>query len=113
MAEFTLPSGRVVELQEPSYGDEVHAISEGLKSPEEFTFAKFAAVVPGLTREEAAKLSRADGRALMRAVDLIFTGRPVEQESPLGNGLPPHSTVSTHPTRKPKRVSINTASRED
>jgi hypothetical protein len=79
---FTLPSGRVVEIVEPSYGDEVHIISTGLQNAEEFTYAKCEAMVPGLTREEVAELSRPDGRALLAEVNRIFAGRPEEKEIP-------------------------------
>lgn len=86
MALFKLPSGREVELREPTWGDELHVITSGLKDPEEFTYAKFAVIAPSLTREEVAALSRLDGRALNKEVSRIFEGRPEDQEAPFENG---------------------------
>lgn len=82
MPDFTLPSGRVVVTVEPLYGDEVHIISTGLQNAEEFTYAKFAAIVPELSREDVAALTRPDGRALAAEVNRIFAGRPEEKEIP-------------------------------
>ena len=88
MPEFKLPSGRVVETREPTWGEEVHAISTGLADPESFTWAKFAVVVPGLSLEEIKALNRKDGRALMEEVNQIWQGRSEEAEIPFANGLP-------------------------
>lgn len=100
MAAFTLPSGRIVETQEPTFGDEVHVISVGLANAEEFTYAKFAVIVPSMTREEVAALSRRDGRALSSEVSRIFQGRPEEQEIPFENNSQPDSREESRQTPK-------------
>jgi hypothetical protein len=83
VTSLKLPSGRVVELHEPTWGEQLHVTSEGLdKGSEAFTYAKYAVIVPGMTAEEIASLSRADGRALTKEVKRIFDGRPVDQEVP-------------------------------
>jgi hypothetical protein len=89
MPSFTLPSGRVVETQEPTYGAECDAVFAGMRDPEEFHYLKFFAVVPSLTREEIAALSRADGGALAAEVNRVFLGKAEEADKPpLGNGSP-------------------------
>lgn len=93
MALFRLPSGREIETREPLWGDELHVIASGLSDPEEFTYAKFAAIVPSLSREEVAALSRKDGRALNKEVNRIFEGRPEDQEAPFSDGSPLASAV--------------------
>lgn len=105
MSQFTLPSGRVVELREPTWGDELHVTSLGLqKGPEEYTYAKYAAIVQGLTREEIAALPRPDGRALTKEVTRIFEGRPEDQEVPFKNGSAPVSKVARSRAKKPSSV---------
>jgi hypothetical protein len=94
MAEFKLPSGRIVETHEPTYGEECDAIFAGLTDNKEFHYAKFAAVVPNLTREDIQGLARMDGRALAAEVNRIFLAKP-EGSPPLGNGSPSPSTGSS------------------
>jgi len=94
-SDFVLPSGRVVQTQEPTYAAEVHAISEGFKSAEQFTIAKILAVVKDFTLEDYQKLDRPDGHALADEVNRIFEGRPKKEDVPLGNGSPPLSTASS------------------
>jgi hypothetical protein len=105
VSQLTLPSGRVVELREPLWGDELHVTTLGLQQgPEEYTYAKYAAIVPSLTREEIAALSREDGRALTREVTRIFEGRPEDQEAPFGNGSASPSKVARSRTKKSSSV---------
>lgn len=101
MSAFTLPSGRIVDLRDPediTWGEELHAISEGLRNAEEYTYAKHAALVPTLSRLEIAKLNRKDGRALSAEVDRLWNGRERSEAEnlPLGNGSLPSSTDSSH-----------------
>ena len=79
---FTLPSGRTLELHDPTWGEELHVVSVGAENIEEMIYAKFAVMVPSLTREEVAALSRTDGRALATEVGRLWDGRPDEQEAP-------------------------------
>lgn len=89
MGDFKLPSGRVVTTHEPTWGQQLHITSEGLdKGTEAFTYAKYAAIIPDLTPEEIAALSRADGRALTKEVKRIFDGRPDDQEAPFFKAQP-------------------------
>jgi hypothetical protein len=90
MANFTLPSGRVVETHEPTWGEQLHITSEGVdKGTEAYTYAKYAVILPALSAEEIAALSREDGRALTKEVKRIFDGRPDDQEVPFSKGKIP------------------------
>lgn len=102
MSQFTLPSGRVVELRdELTWGDELHVVSLGLQQgTEAYTYAKYEAIVPSMTREQIAALSRPDGRALNMEVTRIFEGRPEDQEAPFGNGSVAPSKAATSRARK-------------
>ena len=82
MGSFTLPSGRVLETREPLFGEELHVVAVGADDVEELVYAKCEVIAPGLSREEIAGLSRADGRALVFEVGRIWDGRPEEQEIP-------------------------------
>lgn len=42
MPSFTLPSGRVVETHEPTFGEEVHVVNVGSANIEDLIYAKFA-----------------------------------------------------------------------
>ena len=98
MAEFKLPSGRVVETREPTWGEEVHAISTGLADPESFTWAKFAVVVPGLSLEEIKALNRKDGRALMEEVNQKkpkSLSQMAHRRSPRGTGRRSFGSAAT------------------
>ncbi len=86
VASVTLPSGRVVELHEPTFGEEIHVVAQGAADLEELMYAKCAVIAPSLSREEIAALPREDGRALIKAVGRVWDGRPEEQEAPFGNG---------------------------
>jgi|ERR1051326_355289 hypothetical protein len=101
MADFVLPSGRVVQTQEPLWGAYLHAITAGLDKPEEYAYLKAAAVVPGLSRDEVAALSREDGIALNVEVTRVFNGRPEEKEIPFGNNSSSASPEETLPKESP------------
>lgn len=98
---FSLPSGRAVILNEPTFGDEIHAINTGFNDAEEFLYAKCAVVVPDLTRPEIAALSRADGRALLEEVNRIWHGRPEEKEIPFESKSPQASPEAPPTTPTP------------
>ena len=72
MAEFALPSGRVVEMCEPSCGDELEVVASGASSPKELLLAKCAVIVPSLSRREILNMNRKDGRALFKEVGRIW-----------------------------------------
>jgi hypothetical protein len=99
MADFKLPSGRVVETREPNFDEELRIISSGLNDPYEFSYLKLDAIVPGLSREEIGQLPRPDGRALLKEVNRIFTGRPVDKVPPFGRRSRQNS-AATRSTRK-------------
>lgn len=65
MAEFKLPSGRVVEIHEPTFGEDLRQI-------ENQVYANLALIAPGMTREELASLDRADGEALLKEMGRIL-----------------------------------------
>ncbi len=88
-----LPSGRIVETHEPLFGEFVHIVSTTQDNLEELVYAKFAVIVPALTREEVAALSGMDGRALLVEVSRIWEGRSDAESIPLSNGGAPSSTV--------------------
>ena len=94
MASFTLPSGQIVETHEPLFGEYIHIVSTTQDNMEDLIYAKFAVIVPGLSREEVAALNGRDGRALLLEVSRIWDGRTEEAEIPLSNGGLPSSTVS-------------------
>ena len=101
MADFVLPSGRVVQTTEPLFGPYMRAITKGLQDAEEYTYLKFEAVVPALSRDDVAALSREDGIALSNEVTRIFTGRPEEKEVPFENNSSSPSVEETQPTSTP------------
>ena len=79
----------------------VHAVSVGLQDPEEFLYAKFAAIVPSLSREVVSNLNREDGRALAAEVNARFNGRPEAKEIPFGNSSSPDSPAEPPTTPTP------------
>jgi len=92
----TLPSdGRVIELREPTFGEELHVVAIGRNDLEELMYAKCAVIVPSLTREQIAALPRADGRALVIAVGMVWDGRPEKEDGPFENGSVSPSTDSS------------------
>ena len=95
MASVTLPSGRVVELHEPTFGEELQIVAAGHDNLAELMYAKCAVICPSLAREEIETLPRLDGRALVVAVGKVWDGRPEEQEAPLENGSVTPSMVSS------------------
>lgn len=101
MADFTLPSGRVVQTQEPLWGLYLHAITKGLEDSEEYSYLKAAAVVPSLSRQEIEALSREDGIALSNEVTRIFNGRPEEKEVPFESNSSSDSPEELQPTASP------------
>jgi hypothetical protein len=99
LAELTLPSGRVIETHEPLFGEFIHIASTAGESIEGLVYAKFAVIVPGMTREEIEGLNRDDGFALLNEVGRIWDGRSEEDSLPLSNGGQPSSmATSPHPT---------------
>ena len=112
MTDFTLPSGRVVQTQDPLFGPYMKAITKGLQDAEEYTYLKFAAVVPAFTREDVAALSREDGIALSNEVTRIFAGRPEEKEVPFGNTSSQPSTEESLAVRAPTMTPRPTPSSE-
>jgi hypothetical protein len=94
MAEFTLPSGRVIELREPTFGQEMAIVAAGHDNLAELMYAKCVVIAPSISREEIEAMPRADGRALVVAVGKVWDGRPEEQEAPFGNGSASPSTDS-------------------
>ena len=93
MSSFTLPSGRVVETHEPLFGEFVHVVSTTSANLEDLVYAKFAVIVPGMSKEEVAGLSSKDGIALLNEVGRIWDGRPEKEDVPLSNGSQPPFTV--------------------
>ena len=96
----TLPSsGRVVELHEPTFGEELGVVAATHDDLAELMYAKCAVIVPELSREEIGAMSRTDGRALVIAVGRVWDGRPEEQEVPFSDGSDsPSSTAEPTPT---------------
>jgi hypothetical protein len=94
MSEVTLPSGRVVELHEPTFGEELEIVAAGHDNLAELMYAKCAVIAPSVSREEIAAMARGDGRALIVAVGRVWDGRPEEQEVPFENGSDSPSTDS-------------------
>jgi len=99
MAEFTLPSGRVVETHEPLFGEFIKVVSAAGEDLGEVVYAKFAIIVPALSREEVEGLNRDDGLALLAEVSRIWDGRSEEDATPLSNGGLPSSMVSSRRRR--------------
>ena len=96
-----LPSGREVELPDPLFGELIHTAVLGAENVEEVLYAKFAIIVPGLTREEISGLDRADGFALLAEVTRLWDGRPEEQEAPFETPSPQPSAEESPQTPKP------------
>ena len=101
MPEFTLPSGRVLNLHDPLYGELIHVASEGADNIEELLYAKYALIVPEMSRDEIAKLNRKDGFALQAEMSRLWDGRPEEQEVPFETPSPQPSTEESPQTPKP------------
>src|SRR5438094_646102 len=95
MADFTLPSGRQIITHEPLFGEFVHLTSTAAEDVEELVYAKFAIIVPSLSREEVAALNRADGLALLNEVSRLWEGRSEEAGDPLENGGTPSSAETS------------------
>lgn len=94
MADFTLPSGRVVQTHEPTFGEQIKLGTRDLL-PEDFIYAKFALIIPGMLRPEIESLPPRDGQALMREVTRIWEGRSEEATIPLSNGGAPSFSASS------------------
>ena len=97
VAPVTLPSGRVVELHEPTFGEEMQIVAAGHDNLAELMYAQCAVLCPSLSREEIENLPREDGRALVIAVGKVWDGRPEEQEVPFENGSAIPSMASEAP----------------
>ncbi len=94
MASVTLPSGRVVELHEPTFGQEMAVVAASHDNLAELMYAKCAVIAPSISREEIEALPRADGRALVIAVGKVWDGRSEEADGPFENGSATPSTAS-------------------
>ena len=94
MADFTLPSCKVVQTHEPTFGEQIKLGAQDLL-PEDFIYAKFALIIPGMLRPEIEALSPRDGQALMKQVTRIWEGRSEEAALPLSNGGAPSLTGSS------------------
>lgn len=90
----TLSSGRVVELHEPTFGEELAIVGAAHDNVVELVYAKCAVIAPGISRQEIDALPREDGHLLIRAVGNVWDGRPEDQEVPFGNGSRSPSTDS-------------------
>ena len=101
MADFTLPSGRVVQIHEPLFGEFIKVASTASENIEALLYAKFAVIVPGMTREEIEGLDREDGLALLNEVSRVWDGRPEEQEAPFETPSPQPSVEESPQTPKP------------
>ncbi len=66
MSQFTLPSGRLVDIKdEPTYGDELKAMKVSLSGDAvEYLYAKYAVMCPSVSREAIDGYTRDDGHAL-------------------------------------------------
>jgi hypothetical protein len=95
MPDFTLPSGKVVQTHEPTFGEYLDVVTTSADDLKELIYAKFALIVPGLTREEVATLPGKDGRALLLEVSRIWEGEPEEAQIPLSNGGQQSFTASS------------------
>src|SRR2546428_6777550 len=95
MADFKLPSGRIVETHQPLFGEFIKVVSTAGSDLEELVYAKFAVIVPGIAREEIEGLDRDDGLALLTEVGRIWEGRTEAAEIPLSNGGPQSSMESS------------------
>lgn len=100
--KITLSDGRVVELHEPTFGEELAVVAAGHADLAELMYAKCAVIAPSVTREELAAMKREDGRALVMAVGKVWDGRPEEQEAPFENGSDSPSTTSELTPTTPK-----------
>lgn len=94
VASVTLSDGRVIELHEPTFGQEMAIVAKGADDLAELMYAKCAVICPSISREEIENLPRVDGRTLVMAVGRVWDGPPEEEESPLGNGSAIASTDS-------------------
>lgn len=98
---FTLPSGKSVEVHEPTFGEQLHLTAGTWETAEELLYAKCALIVPGLTHDEIFNLTLADGLALVAEVSRVWDGRrPEDQEAPFANGssTPSMDSVPTETT---------------
>lgn len=93
-AEFTLPSGRVLQVHEPTFGEQLKALTK-VSSSEDIIYAKFAVVFPEMLRPEIEALRPADGNALLEEMNRIWLGRGEAASVPLNNGGAPSSTDSS------------------
>ena len=85
---FLLPSGRSLELHEPTFGEMLHLTAGDWENSEELLYAKLGLIAAGLTRDEVFNLSGKDGLALVKEVSRIWDGgRPEDQEAPFESGL--------------------------
>ena len=76
MSSFQLPSGRSVDIHDPTYGEEMDLAIAAPDDVREIIFAKFALVVPELSRDDVRNLTRADGHALQAEVTRVWDGVP-------------------------------------
>lgn len=95
MSEFTLPSGRALQLKDQvSYGDVCDAEDEsarlardGKASVNAFSLTLMAAM-SGLPLSEVRELSKEDGRALYEEVTRLYQLREPSDEAPFVKSSP-------------------------
>lgn len=98
MPDFTLPSGRVIQLKDrASYGDlcDAQDAQAAAGKPNAF-YLTLEALLSGLSTDELRGLDIEDGRALERAAMERTGARSVEVEAPFEN--PSSSTSPTSET---------------
>jgi hypothetical protein len=100
LPDFTLPSGRVIQLKErASYGDLIDAQDAQQASGKINTFyVALEASLSGLTIDELRALDIEDGRALEVEMLKRAGKRSVEDEVPFGNPSSSPSDTSEQPS---------------
>lgn len=96
MSEFTLPSGRVIELPaEPTYGQVVDALdyarASGHDSALYHYYVGLIAAMSGMSPAEVLALPFRDGIAMRNEVIKREEGRPAEEEAPFEPASTPTS----------------------
>lgn len=98
MSEFTLPSGRAIELaDEPTYGHVADALDYTANHSAQLVhyYIGLAAAMSGWTTDAIRALSPKDGGALRVEVTRREEGRPFEEEDPFETSSSPSSGATT------------------
>lgn len=98
MASVNLPSGRVVDLHEPTFGEELAIVAAAHDNLAELMYAKVAVIAPSVSRQELEAMPREEGRALVLAVGRVWDGRSDAEEGPFENGSVSASMASSEVT---------------